>query len=1061
MLAQLKPYFLSPIFSDDDKTRTARVLNVLLLSLSLILVVVLFAIPILFVEKTFNILFTSVFLVLIMTSLVLMRSGHVQIAAWIFIGGAGIALTVFLFFAGGMTTAATAFYFLGIVFAGSVLGTRAAVFLSVSASLAGLGMVILEKNGNIPPRLFPMPSQAGWLDVTMSLAFVTLTIHLAQKDLKQALALAKQQIAERQHIEAALRESEERYRNLFESVPIGLYRTSPTARILDANQYAVNLLKFPNRDTCLSYNSNDLWVDEKEREKFRNLIRRESVATDFEAQFRRYDGTIIWVQLNTYMELDQKGHVLYNSGTLQDITAHKQAEKALQASEQTARQTTEQLRMVNQMMLNLTSGLDIEQLMERLYEQCQRVAYADTFYIALYDSETDMLNFPFGYTDGKRYFRPPFKMREKGGFPQHVIENRQTLLIPDTHLTPADIPFVAISPTPSRTRSYVGIPLVIDDQVIGLLSMQSVEPNTYTPEQVQTLELLAPQVAIAIQNARLYTAAQQELQERQRVEQSLQASEKIALRTADQLRMVNEMMLNLTSGLDIELLMQKLHDQCRRIGPINTFYVLLYDQETETLSSLYDYKDGERRTMPPRNIRENPGVTGYVIEHRQTLYLPDTLEKPAELPPFITQPGRKNRTLVVVPLILKHKVIGVLSMQSVRPNAYTPEQVHTLELLAPQVAIAIQNARLHEQIEKQVDELSNLLWTVEQAREEWQRTVDAMDEGILLVDGDNKILRANKAIANWMHATPQALVGQPSHLVTHTMNNDPSINTQEITELPHSVTREAEASFLGKIFQQTSFPIHDANQKNRGTVHVVKDITEEKNLQAQMIQSEKLAAMGTLAASLAHEIQNPLQAIDGCLTLAQEAIENTEQRKQYMAMVQEEFERLAKIVQQILDYFRPSKGIRSPINVKSVVDDVSALSNKRMQLAKVQMKMEWDDTIPAITATNSQLKQVFLNLILNAIDAMPTGGKILIRGKQVLGERPWVTIAVQDTGVGIAPDKLARIFDPFFSTKTTGTGLGLAVCKTIIENHSGRITVESAVGQGSTFTVWLPCDNPT
>ncbi len=188
-----------------------------------------------------------------------------------------------------------------------------------------------------------------------------------------------------------------------------------------------------------------------------------------------------------------------------------------------------------------------------------------------------------------------------------------------------------------------------------------------------------------------------DITERRQAEEALRHNEKEARRLSDQLRMVNEMMLNLTSGLDIELLMQKLHEQCQRIGSIDTFFVLLYDEKTNLLSSLYNVKDGERRKVPVRNIRENPGLTGYVIEHPHTLYLPDSLNPPAGLPDGIRQPGKQTRTIVIVPLVLREKTIGVLSMQNNSPNAYTPEQVETLELLAPQVAIAIHNSQLYEQ----------------------------------------------------------------------------------------------------------------------------------------------------------------------------------------------------------------------------------------------------------------------------------------------------------------------------------------------------------------------------
>ncbi len=195
---------------------------------------------------------------------------------------------------------------------------------------------------------------------------------------------------------------------------------------------------------------------------------------------------------------------------------------------------------------------------------------------------------------------------------------------------------------------------------------------------------------------------------RKQAEKALQISEQAAQRANEQLRMVNETLANLTSGLDIEQLMQKLHEQCQQIGEIDTFYVLLYDDKTTTLSTLYFVKDGERRVLPPRNIRENPGLTGYVIQNPQTLYIPDSLNWPQERPRGIAQPGKWSRSIVVVPLLFRGKIIGILSMQNHEPNVYSPEQIQTLELFAPQIAIAIYNSRLYTDLRQRVQELETI-----------------------------------------------------------------------------------------------------------------------------------------------------------------------------------------------------------------------------------------------------------------------------------------------------------------------------------------------------------------
>jgi signal transduction histidine kinase len=265
-----------------------------------------------------------------------------------------------------------------------------------------------------------------------------------------------------------------------------------------------------------------------------------------------------------------------------------------------------------------------------------------------------------------------------------------------------------------------------------------------------------------------------------------------------------------------------------------------------------------------------------------------------------------------------------------------------------------------------------------------------------------------------------------------------------------------EKPHLKGTFRFSAFPLHEPAGRASGAVNVITDITMEKQLQAELIQNQKLSATGRLAASLAHEINNPLQAIQSCLELAKNNTGDAVKQERYLNMATGELERLAHIVQQMLEFNRPGKGERTPIDVMELVDDVLAFSAKRIQNAQVVVETDVAEQIPRIIGVGNQLRQVFLNLILNAVEAMPQGGRLRILARRKSEEQPWVTVAFTDTGSGIPADAIDKIFEPFYTGKTAGTGLGLAVCHQIIANHDGRITVESAVGRGSTFTVWLP-----
>jgi signal transduction histidine kinase len=225
--------------------------------------------------------------------------------------------------------------------------------------------------------------------------------------------------------------------------------------------------------------------------------------------------------------------------------------------------------------------------------------------------------------------------------------------------------------------------------------------------------------------------------------------------------------------------------------------------------------------------------------------------------------------------------------------------------------------------------------------------------------------------------------------------------------------------------------------------------------QAQLIQAEKLAATGRLAASMAHEINNPLQAIHNCLHLVLNRPLTDEKKQNYLNMAQEEVERLSAIVVRTLDFYRPSKGRVTRTQVNDLVESVLALAGKKLQHGHVQVHRRLATNLPPLLAVADQLTQVLLNLVINAAEAMPQGGELTITTARVDN---WIDVSFSDTGPGISAEEASKIFEPFYTTKATGTGLGLAISYGIIERHGGRITVTSEPGHGATFTVQLPVE---
>ena len=239
-----------------------------------------------------------------------------------------------------------------------------------------------------------------------------------------------------------------------------------------------------------------------------------------------------------------------------------------------------------------------------------------------------------------------------------------------------------------------------------------------------------------------------------------------------------------------------------------------------------------------------------------------------------------------------------------------------------------------------------------------------------------------------------------------------------------------------------------------------------KQSQAQLIQAEKLSALGRLTASIAHEVNNPIQAMQGCLTLAQEALDEGDERETvnlYLDIVQKELLRVADIVQRMRDFYRPAEEGKQAVDVREVLQAVLELTGKQLQRSRVTVTRQDAKILPTVWANKGHLHQVFLNLILNAVDAMPDGGQLLIttimnenRNDHATSPSSQVAVAFHNTGALIPPEAASHLFEPFFTTKAQGSGLGLAVSYGIIEAHHGQITVVSNEEVGTIFTVLLP-----
>ena len=264
----------------------------------------------------------------------------------------------------------------------------------------------------------------------------------------------------------------------------------------------------------------------------------------------------------------------------------------------------------------------------------------------------------------------------------------------------------------------------------------------------------------------------------------------------------------------------------------------------------------------------------------------------------------------------------------------------------------------------------------------------------------------------------------------------------------------------GKWLHFTASPIRDNSGEIIGAIETLEDITERKQAEEQLIQAEKLTSLGQLAASIAHEVNNPLSGVLVYTQLLTKKITADEFSKEValnqLSKMESELTRSTKLIHNLLDFARQSPPAFKEVDINNVVNRAHDLAAHSAELQNIQVIKELDPSLPKLMVDFSQLQQVCTNLILNAIQAMPEGGRLTLRTST--GSDNQLKIEIQDTGCGISQENMRKLFTPFFTTKAKekGVGLGLAVVYGIVKHHRGRIEVQSKEGEGTTFTIHLP-----
>jgi signal transduction histidine kinase len=275
-----------------------------------------------------------------------------------------------------------------------------------------------------------------------------------------------------------------------------------------------------------------------------------------------------------------------------------------------------------------------------------------------------------------------------------------------------------------------------------------------------------------------------------------------------------------------------------------------------------------------------------------------------------------------------------------------------------------------------------------------------------------------------------------------------------------NITKEALESMMA-FAQQAGLAIHNAFMyqelktfSQQMEEKIQKTTADLSKTEAQLIRSEKLAALGQLAAGIAHEIRNPLTSINILIHSLASNLPSGTSHKEDLKVIEEEIHRINEIVDQFLRFAKPVPPLLQKAELIPIVEETLQLLRPQIEKQEIGIQKEFQP-LPPILMDREQMKQVILNLLLNAVQAMPKGGHLSLRGVIPEGDR-WIKLSIQDSGIGIPNEDMGKLFDPFFSTKEGGVGLGLSIAHRIIDQHRGKIEVENAPAKGTLFTVWLP-----
>lgn len=509
-------------------------------------------------------------------------------------------------------------------------------------------------------------------------------------------------------------------------------------------------------------------------------------------------------------------------------------------------------------------------------------------------------------------------------------------------------------------------------------------------------------------------------------------------------------------SLDLDQILGAALDQVVDLFTAHRVCVHLFNQETETLD-LRIWRGGSPEFLDRINqLAMGEGLVGMVAQQGEPMAF-NIEEFPGETAQIVAADGVAS--LAAVPMKFRGKLLGVLGVGSEKSGRFSQADLSLLGAVAGQVAMAVENALLFNDLQGTTGELATQNEDLAKATKKISQLISSAERRRSF-----SVRFDNPGLAKCWEVKECSYIDCPSYKSenlrcwqvagTHCGGEVQGVFAQKFGKCEkcevYKMARSGSLAGLGEAF-------------NNMMAMLEQQVEEQRQLQEQLLQSSKLAALGELASNIAHEINNPLTGVLGYAALLQRGLSVDDPNARNLKVIENETMRARDIVRNLLDFARQEGLKKHKASIKEVMDDTLTLLRKQADLINVKIELDYEEDVPQVYVDINQMKQVFINILNNALQAMEEGGvlTVSIRAAKPDGKRPWVEASFSDTGDGIPPEKLDLVFNPFYTSKDIGkgTGLGLSVSQRIVEEHGGAIEVRSKVGAGSTFTVKLPTAN--